>query len=237
MRFIAATGLLAALLLFAACGEPAQLGERIELESDGWVLVGDLVIPETTTQVPAVLLLHMMPTDRTSFTKLAGLLAERNIASLRIDLRGHGESINQGEHNEQINAEAWHDILAAINYLAEHEAINPERIGVLGASYSGEQAALAGREGAEVKSWVIMSSGSFSEESIQYVAHSGAHWQFIAARDDGDVADLMRRAAESAPGLAAATIYPRGGHGTYLFRSDRELEKKIANWFLDHLAN
>jgi len=237
MRVLAACGMIAALLLMAACGEPEQLGERVELESDGWVIVGDLVEPESPEPVPAVLLLHMMPTDRTSYNKLAGFLAERNIASLRIDLRGHGESINQGEHTQEINAEAWRDILAAYNFLAERESIKPERIGILGASYSGEQAVIAAREGADVRAFVILSSGSFSENSIQFVANSSAHWQFIAAEDDGDVAALMRRAADGAPGLAAATIYPRGGHGTYLFSSDRELEKKIANWFLDHLTN
>jgi dienelactone hydrolase len=235
MRVIAATGMLAALLMFTACGEPEQLGERIELESDGWTIVGDRVIPESPYQVPAVLLLHMKPNDRTSYNKLAEMLDERHIASLRIDLRGHGESINKGKSDDQIDAEAWRDVLVAFKYLADNEKINPDKIGILGASYSGEAAARAGREGAWAKAYVILSSGSFSEESIQFVATSEAHWQFIGAEDDDDVAALMHRAAQVAPGYAAATIYPHGGHGTNLFASDRELEEKIANWFLDHL--
>jgi pimeloyl-ACP methyl ester carboxylesterase len=235
MRVIATTGILAVMLLWAACGEPVKLGERIELKSDDWVIVGDLVIPESAYQVPAVLLLHMKPADRTSYDTLAELLAERHMASLRIDLRGHGESINKGKADDQIDSEAWRDVLAAFKYLADNEKINPDKIGILGASYSGEAAARAGREGAWAKAYVILSSGSFSEESIQFVATSEAHWQFIAAEEDDDVAALMQRAAAAAPGYAAATIYPHGGHGTALFQQDRELEKKIANWFLDHL--
>jgi dienelactone hydrolase len=229
----------AASFLFSACApqDEGGPGERVELQSDDWTIVGDLALPEAEGPVPAVLLLHMMPTDRSSYANMAGLLAERGIASLRIDLRGHGESINLGEHNSEINAEAWRDVLAAFNYLKEQEAVDPERIGILGASYSGEQAARAGIEGADAAAWVIMSSGSFSEESIGFVSRTRVRWQFIAAEDDGNpaVPELMKRAAAVTP-YAKETIFAKGGHGTYMFQYDKYLEKKIADWFFDELT-
>ena len=222
------------MLFVIGCPAPEAEPGRVELHSDGWVIVGNISKPESAARIPAVLLLHMMPTDRSSYDRLAGLLAERGVASLRIDLRGHGESTNLGSHNQEINSQAWRDILAAVSYLQGLEGIDPRRIGVLGASYSGEQAARAAREGAEIRAFVIMSSGSFSDESISFVADSEYPWWFIAAEDDANPSEAMKKAAASSE-LTELTVFESGGHGTYLFSTRNELEEMIAGWFAEKL--
>jgi len=225
-------------LLLAACPPPQGSGERVELESDGWVVVGDLQVPASDEPVPAVLMLHMMPTVRSSYIRLADLFAERGIASLRIDLRGHGESTNLGGHNREVNARAWRDVVAALDFLRSREGvIDPARLGVLGASYSGEHAARAGREGCDIAAYAILSSGGFSEESIAFVGSGEAPWLFVAARDDGErTPALMERAAAAAGERGELIMYDAGGHGTYLFSVYSDLEERIADWFADRLS-
>ena len=180
----------------------------------------------------------MMPTVRSSYIRLADLLEERGIASLRIDLRGHGESTNLGGHNREVNAQAWRDVVVALDFLSSQEGVvDPARLGVLGASYSGEHAARAGREGRDIAAYAILSSGLFSEESIAFVGASDAPWLFVAARDDGErTPALMDRAAETAGERGVLIMYEAGGHGTYLFDVYSDLEGWIADWFADRLS-
>ena len=68
---------------------------RVTITSEGWTLSGDFT-PGAPGRAPAVLLLNGAARDRSAYSSLARLLAVRGIGSLRIDLRGHGESINLG---------------------------------------------------------------------------------------------------------------------------------------------
>ena len=89
-------------LALGLCSSVLAQSERISIQSQGWELVGDLTIPEvdanadtdSVAPVPAVLMLNQAAGDRTPYVDLAGYLADRGIASLRLDLPGHGESTN-----------------------------------------------------------------------------------------------------------------------------------------------
>lgn len=74
--------------------------KRIEFDtSDGVHIVGDRY--ETTKpMIGQLLLLHMMPADRTSWYAFAEKAAALGLTSLAIDLRGHGESISH--HGSQL---------------------------------------------------------------------------------------------------------------------------------------
>ena len=69
---------------------------RVVITSDGWKLIADLMLPEASAPPPAVLMLNKAVGDRKAYVDLARHLAGRGIASLRLDLRGHGESVNLG---------------------------------------------------------------------------------------------------------------------------------------------
>ena len=69
---------------------------RVVVPNDGWELVGDLRLPASQQAAPAVLMLNKAADDRTVYEALAVHLANKGVASLRLDLRGHGESINLG---------------------------------------------------------------------------------------------------------------------------------------------
>ena len=78
----------------AADKQENQIKEvRVVIENQGWKLVGDLCLPPSEKSLPVVLMLNKADGDRTVYKGLAEQLAERGFASLRLDLRGHGEIV------------------------------------------------------------------------------------------------------------------------------------------------
>ena len=80
-------------LLFAA--EPAAR-EMSVTTPDGYVLSGTLTVPETRGKHPAVILVHQFRSDRSGWAPLVEKLNARGVATLALDLRGHGQSTPQG---------------------------------------------------------------------------------------------------------------------------------------------
>lgn len=128
---------------------------QVVIDSRGWKLIGDLRLPASEEPLPAVLMLNKIAGNRTVYRELANQLAARGIASLRLDLPGHGESTNLGRFipyktdslaRESMIWESDIDVTAAHQYLKTHTRIDANRIGMIGDSYSGEEMAEAGRE-------------------------------------------------------------------------------------------
>lgn len=120
-------------------------------ETDVWIPAGDHRVPGTLTmpapvpgeRVPAVLLLHGDLSNRDEsanlFGRLAATLADRGIASLRIDFAGSGDSEEPDLSLDYPNMVA--DATASLAYLAEDSAIDPSELAVLGLSRGGSIAA------------------------------------------------------------------------------------------------
>ncbi|MCZ4511256.1 alpha/beta fold hydrolase [Streptomyces sp. ActVer] len=102
---------------------------------DGLHLAGTLVRPQKPTP-SAVVLVHGGGVTREEggfFTRLAGGLADAGIASLRFDLRGHGES--EGRQEELTLSTILNDIRIMLAHV--HKATQAEQITLLGASFGG----------------------------------------------------------------------------------------------------
>ena len=80
----------------AAAQASAAEESHIVVQNEGWELMGDLLMPASEAPAPAVLMLNQAAGDRAVYADLARRLVDRGIASLRLDLRGHGESTNLG---------------------------------------------------------------------------------------------------------------------------------------------
>lgn len=63
---------------------------------DGFVLSGTLRVPEGRRKHPAVILVHPFSSDRSGWDPLVEKLNARGLATLAVDLRGHGKSTQQG---------------------------------------------------------------------------------------------------------------------------------------------
>lgn len=102
---------------------------------DGLRLSATLVTPDRPTD-HAVVLVHGGGVTREEggfFTRLAASLADAGIASLRFDLRGHGDS--EGRQEDLTLATILNDIRVNLAYL--REVANATEVSLLGASFGG----------------------------------------------------------------------------------------------------
>lgn len=119
-------------------------------------LLGTLTLPDNLIEhekLPAVLLVHGYGTDRNEvanvYEKLATILAEKNIASLRIDLRGFGKSIYSDSNLSGLPIENMtvdtvvQDVVASVGYLVNNPIFDNNRIGICGYSLGGAVTCLA----------------------------------------------------------------------------------------------
>ncbi|WP_262694558.1 alpha/beta hydrolase [Kordiimonas aquimaris] len=213
----------------------AQGEERVVIDSDGWKIIGDLHIPESSSPPPVVILLHTMwRGNRRVYDDLAVTLGEAGIASLRIDLRGHGESINKrklpyGEVDNELVFDAWPDVNAARKFLHNRTDVNTENLGIIAASYSGNLASKAGVVDGFASFYVILASGIISPESMIRMQMAEVPLLFVWAEDDHTWAPKaaaflkMRKYGE-------IWTYPEGGHATALLTSQPTLPDRLITW-------
>lgn len=102
---------------------------------DGLQLAGTVVTPDGTPE-RAVVLVHGGGVTREEggfFTRLAAGLGDAGVASLRFDLRGHGES--EGRQEELTLSAILNDIRVALTQV--REVTGASEVSLLGASFSG----------------------------------------------------------------------------------------------------
>ena len=229
--FWLAVGLLSSAVAVSAGA--AVVAERVEIPSGEWRLVGDLVVPEAAGRVPVALLLNQAAGDRSVYGRLAEELARRGIASLRLDLRGHGESTNVGRF---VAAEGTAildgtplDVAAALEVLRSRPGIDAGRIAVVGASYSGEKMMEAARAAGFATAYVGLSPGSLSGDSIDAIDRQGFPFLLVTSRDERwmkEVAAALRERSRSAHFLEL----DGSAHATDLLDEHPGLAGIVAEW-------
>lgn len=121
---------------------------------DGLHLAGTFASPDATPD-RAVVLVHGGGVTREEggfFTRLAAGLGEAGVASLRFDLRGHGDS--EGRQEDLTLAAILNDIRVALAWL---QAAGIERLSLLGASFSGGACAYyAARRATEIDRLILL---------------------------------------------------------------------------------
>jgi dienelactone hydrolase len=208
---------------------------RYTVSSEGWHLVGDLQLPESDEPVPVVVMFNQAAGNRAAYIDLANQLAVRGIASLRLDLRGHGESTNLGrfvpgeESGIPLIWDAEVDVVAARDTLQRDSRFDADRIAMVGASYSGEEMAEAGRTRDYASAYVALSPGSFSEESIATIDTSRVPWLFIASEDDRFLQGIIEAVRERSQSVELLII-PGDRHATDILEDRPDIAERIAVW-------
>jgi pimeloyl-ACP methyl ester carboxylesterase len=208
------------------------MGERIVFKTkDGVGIVGTWVVPAAASV--SVLLLHMWPADRTSWTGLQSLLAERNMASLAIDLRGHGESSGSVDND----ASAMHlDVDAALDWMMGREVM-PH--GIVGASIGANLAIQAMARRPDLIAGVLLSPGiEFHRITTLDAAARLTELQslyVVASKgDDQESADASQAIIDAATTKdKSIELLANAGHGTQMFDRHTDLPVSIANWLND----
>jgi dienelactone hydrolase len=196
---------------------------------------------------PAVLLLHMCNTTRTSWEPLGRQLAAAGIHALSIDYRGFGESggerfdLARAQEAQNIITTKWPgDIDTAYDFLLAQPGVDRTRIGAAGGSCGVTHAVRLARRHPEIRSLVLL-AGGLDADGLTFISQTQWLPIFAAAAADDQYDD-------DAPGsmrwILAMSGNPRnkfsgfkdGKHGTEIFGPHPELPKEIVAWYADTLV-
>lgn len=186
-----------------------------------------------------VLCLHMMPSTKESYIKLAEKLQENNFEVLAIDFRGHGFSeggpdgyltFSNTQHQEKYN-----DVLAGVNFLSQKGNIK-NNLFVIGASVGANLGFKLISENNDCQKAVLLSPGIdyhgiLTKNSATKVSKD-KKVMFIASEDDGYAIDesgeLIGLLSE---GVEKNKIFLKdAGHGTGMLESHPELIDEIVKF-------
>jgi alpha-beta hydrolase superfamily lysophospholipase len=183
----------------------------------------------------AVLLLHMYGSDRSSWGPFAEAIAQSGISALALDLRGHGQT-GGAEDWEQ----AQDDVARAVEWLRALPGIDPDRVGLAGASIGANLSLVqAAGNPAAVAAVALLSPGLdyFRVKIDGLAAQVGDKPLFLAAaEDDGYSAQTVRILSEESGGGAVLEIFEGSAHGTDLFSAHPELAERLFAFLQDSLA-
>jgi dienelactone hydrolase len=159
-------------------------------------------------------------------------LAATGIASLTIDLRGHGDT--GGSEDWEL---AQQDVAAAFEWLRTNPDVDPSRVGVVGASIGANLALVqAASHPDEVAAAALLSPGmDYFRVKIEGLAQaaSGVPLFLAASEDDGYSAETVRILAGEAPGEPTPTVFDGASHGTDMFASHPELADQLIRFLLE----
>ncbi len=139
----------------------------------GHTLAGTLTLPSSGTKpFPVVLLITGSgPQDRDEtifghkpFLILADHLTRKGIACLRVDDRSVGKST--GKFDDATSEDFATDVMAGIEFLKTHPAINPRQIGLLGHSEGGLIAPMVAAKSTDVAFIVMLAGPGVKGEDI-----------------------------------------------------------------------
>jgi pimeloyl-ACP methyl ester carboxylesterase len=187
----------------------------------------------------AVLLLHMMPATKESWTDLGSLLSDNGFNVLAIDFRGHGES-GGGDYktfSSEDHQKYQLDVEAALEYL---NMKYPNReIYAGGASIGANFVLKFMSEDQSIKKGFGLSAGLdyYGARAIDYVKELSGDQSIllVGAKDDVRGSGLDRGTqAEQLYDLATSQkekiIYETGDHGTDMFAAHPDLPQKIVHF-------
>src|SRR3954463_3902651 len=114
----------------------------------------------------AFIVLHGFGSNKTSSNTMqpTKVLGELGYVVLRFDMRGCGES--EGEFGRVICLEQVEDTRSALTFLADHPAVDPERIAVIGSSFGGAVAVYTG--GVDERVAAVVSNGGGGDGGRQF---------------------------------------------------------------------
>jgi alpha-beta hydrolase superfamily lysophospholipase len=109
--------------------------ENVRLRSLGDELAGVLFLPEGGGRMPVLIICHGAGEFKENYFELCELLASRGVATLAIDMHGHGESAGERYY---VSMTQWvADVQAALDFLLTHPRIDGKKIGAFGLSSGG----------------------------------------------------------------------------------------------------
>jgi len=224
----------------------SELGEHREVafqSQDGYTLHGDLILPTGSSQdrkAPGAILLHSALGDRAIFESMGHALAEAGIATLSLDWRGRGQSIEKGYYFDLPKAERERvplDVHAAVDFLATQKAVDGSRIGIVGLVLSAKYGMMAAASDARVKTFVVMTGFIPGETEKESIANLKVPVLYLLSEGRPRVTRAMMEHYALTKSYGSRVFsYEGGAHGFHLLEMDKRWEPMIVEWLAKHLA-
>lgn len=207
---------------------------RVEVTaSDGLTLVGDFyAVPDAAEELPAVLLLHGVTSNRHAWLTLIPDLLAGGYQVLTVDQRAHGET--KGDR-DLIAASA--DVQIWLDWLRDQPLVDDANISIIGSSWGTVTATAGCAVDPACVTVISISPGDFptlTEEMFALLKDRSI--LFIVGRRDVLYSTQQLYARTS--GEAAMMIYNTGAHGNDFFSSRSSYKTRatdlILNWLDEH---
>lgn len=219
--------------------------ERVSFPTvDEVTLVGTWVEAPAATGV--VILLHMMLTTRSSWSKMQDALAKKGLSSLAIDLRGHGEStvgpkgseLSFQEFTDDMHQASIIDVEAAVNWLREKK-YQLGRMAFMGGSIGATLALVSLADESRIPAAVLFSPGDYRGfklvEESQRLNPEQALCILVSTNDSQSAAASKALSVEAPIDHKELIEYADAGHGTAILDKIPELPDLLADWIIASL--
>lgn len=194
------------------------------------------------SDTPGVILLHMMPATKESWTNFALKLQLVGFQVLAIDFRGHGKStIKDGEtidyknFNDQEHRQKIHDIEEATRFLINKNNPAPKMLFFVGASIGANLSLQYMAEHTRIKGGVLLSPG-LNYRGVETtlwakkIADDQSIFLIASENDDDYSADTSKKLMDILNCKKQIKILQNAGHGTNIFESHPEIMDETINW-------
>lgn len=231
--------------LFLNAGWRGLTAEEVTLSTADGVTLKGTYDASRAPKAPSVILVHDLGRDRGDWKDLEKKLPEKGYAVLAIDLRGHGESTQQGQGtlsfksmSEADFANAWQDLQAAYQYLNGREDLDKDRLAVVGAGLGANLALKFAVREHRLKTLVLLSPSLAIKGllALEDMDRYGERPAFLAASlKDKPAADAVRQLEKAARGRRMVEVYEEAGHGAEMLQQAEDLIDLIVDWLDDTL--
>ena len=169
---------------------------------DDYVLSGTLTVPDGRGKHPVVILAHQFRSDRTGWAPLVDKLNARGVATLALDLRGHGQSAQRGGAAVSITStymsaseavgfdQLPSDLALVATWVRKQKGIDGQHLGLAGSSEGAFAALLASNQ---IRPSVILALSPLGAEAFgpgsrdrMVSATTRAHAALMAFVSNGD---------------------------------------------------
>jgi dienelactone hydrolase len=213
---------------------------------DGFKIYGILNIPDQASinaKAPFVIFLHSICKSHEAWGEFSNeVKSSLNVATLTIDLRGHGKSIrnkkNKFVHWQNFPASGYkkmpEDVVDVINFIKnEYPEIDTNNTALVGSSLGATSALIAASYLMNIKT-VIMISPMLQYKGfdmrLPIVKYGENPLLFIVSQKDKYPYESSRELMKFAQGRRRLETYPFGGNGEDILKFQPESKKLIINW-------
>ncbi len=210
---------------------PAEPAKLTLTASDGAQLVG-LFYPPLNAPAPGVLLLHQLGGSKADWDAFARDLQQQNVAVFALDLRGYGESAKPEDWSK-----APTDVRTAWDFFLARPEVDPQAVGIVGASIGGNLALIVGANNPAVVTVIALSPGQdyHGLTPAPLLANFGARPVLLIASNEDTYAYTSAQQMTKLLSAGESYYLTNAGHGTAMF-SDPNLETVLFDWLKNKLG-